>query len=336
MRLGGEGAVLDMRRRDFITLLGGAATAWPIAAKAQQPAMPVIGFLNGGSASRWAHLVAAYRKGLNEAGYADQNVSIEYRWAEGQYDRLPTLMADLVQRRVTVICAGGGEPAALAAKAATSTIPIVFTVDGDPVKSGLVPNLNRPGGNVTGQMSFAGALGSKRLGLLLELVRTNLVALLVNPNFPASSSELTVVKAAAEVRGQQLLVLSASTEREIDTAFDTIRQQQAGALFLGADVFFASRRDLIVGLASRYAMPSIYVQREFAEAGGLASYGISFPDQYRQLGTYTGRILKGEKPADLPVLQPTKFELVINLKTAKALGLDVPLHIQQLADEVIE
>jgi putative tryptophan/tyrosine transport system substrate-binding protein len=325
-----------MNRRTFVGLLGGAA-AWPLAARAQQPVIPVVGFLNGGSSTRWAHLVAAYRRGLSEAGYVEkQNVAIQFGWAEGQYDQLPTLAADFVQRRVTVICAGGGEPAALAAKAATSTIPIVFTVDGDPVKSGLVANLNRPGGNVTGQMSFAGALGSKRFGLLLDLVSTPLIAVLVNPNFPASSPELAVVKAAAEDRRQTLLVLSASSEREIETAFATMHERQAGALFMGADVFFAARRDLIVELAARYAVPTIYVQREFPEAGGLISYGISFPDQYRQLGIYTGRILKGEKPGELPILQPTKFELVINIKTAKALGVDVPFQVQQLADRVIE
>jgi putative ABC transport system substrate-binding protein len=274
---------------------------------------------------------------LNEAGYAEnQNVAIEYRWAEGHYDRLPALAADLVMRQVTVIVAGGGEPAALAAKAATSTIPIVFTVDGDPVKTGLVTSLSRPGGNITGQVSFAGALGAKRLGLVLDLVRTSLIAVLVNPNFPAGLNELADLKAASEVRGQQLLVLRATNESEIEAAFTNIVEQRPGAVIVCADVFFVARREMIVSLAARYAMPAIYVQREYPLAGGLISYGISFADQYRQLGGYTARILKGTKPADLPVLQPTKFELVINLTTAKAIGLDVPATILGRADELIE
>jgi putative ABC transport system substrate-binding protein len=325
-----------MRRREFVSLFGGAA-AWPLAARAQQRAMPVIGFLNGGSSTRWAHLVAAYQRGLNAAGYAEyQNVAIEYRWAEGQYDRLPALAADLVMRQVTVIVAGGGEPAALAAKAATSTIPIVFTVDGDPVKTGLVTSLSRPGGNITGQVSFAGALGAKRLGLVLDLVRTSLIAVLVNPNFPAGLNELADLKAASEVRGQQLLVLRATNESEIEAAFTNIVEQRPGAVIVCADVFFVARREMIVSLAARYAMPAIYVQREYPLAGGLISYGISFADQYRQLGGYTAQVLKGARPADLPVLQPTKFELVINLNTARALGLAVPLTLQAAADEVIE
>jgi putative ABC transport system substrate-binding protein len=325
-----------MKRREFITLLGGAA-AWPMGARAQQSGKPVIGFLNGGSSTRWAHLVAAYRRGLNEAGYAEnQNVAIEYRWAEGHYDRLPALAADLVVRQVTVIVAGGGEPSALAAKAATSTIPIVFTVDGDPVKTGLVSSLSRPGGNMTGQVSFAGALGAKRLGLVLDLVRTNLIAVLVNPNFPAGLNELADLKAASEVRGQQLLVLRATNESEIEAAFTNIVEQRPGAVIVCADVFFVARREMIVSLAARYAMPAIYVQREYPLAGGLISYGINFADQYRQLGGYTAQVLKGARPADLPVLQPTKFELVINLNTAKALSLTVPPSLLAVADEVIE
>ena len=306
-------------------------------ARAQQRAMPVIGFLNGGSSTRWAHLVAAYRRGLNEAGYTEnQNVAIEYRWAEGQYDRLPALAADLVVRQVTVIVAGGGEPAALAAKAATSTIPIVFTVDGDPVKTGLVTSLSRPGGNITGQVSFAGALGAKRLGLVLDLVRTSLIAVLVNPNFPAGLNELADLKAASEVRGQQLLVLRATNESEIEAAFTNIVEQRPGAVIVCADVFFVARREMIVSLAARYAMPAIYVQREYPLAGGLISYGISFADQYRQLGGYTAQVLKGARPADLPVLQPTKFELVINVNTARTLGLTIPAGLLSIADEVIE
>jgi putative tryptophan/tyrosine transport system substrate-binding protein len=324
-------------RREFITLLGGAAAGWPFAAHAQQGGKPVIGFLNGGSSTRWAHLVAAYRRGLNEAGYAEnQNVAIEYRWAEGHYDRLPALAADLVVRQVTVIVAGGGEPAALAAKAATSTIPIVFTVDGDPVKTGLVTSLSRPGGNITGQVSFAGALGAKRLGLVLDLVRTSLIAVLVNPNFPAGLNELADLEAASEVRGQQLLVLRATNESEIEAAFANIVERRPGAVIVCADVFFVARREMIVSLAARYAMPAIYVQREYPLAGGLISYGISFADQYRQLGGYTARILKGTKPADLPVLQPTKFELVINAQTARLLGLTIPPGLLAIADEVIE
>jgi putative ABC transport system substrate-binding protein len=325
-----------MRRREFITLLGGAA-AWPLAARAQQTGKPVIGFLNGGSSTGWAHLVAAYRRGLNEAGYAEnQNVAIEYRWAEGHYDRLPALAAELVVRQVTVIVAGGGEPSALAAKAATSTIPIVFTVDGDPVKTGLVTSLSRPGGNITGQVSFAGALGAKRLGLVLDLVRTSLIAVLVNPNFPAGLNELADLEAASEVRGQQLLVLRATNESEIEAAFANIVERRPGAVIVCADVFFVARREMIVSLAARYAMPAIYVQREYPLAGGLISYGISFADQYRQLGGYTARILKGTKPADLPVLQPTKFELVINAQTARLLGLTIPPGLLAIADEVIE
>ena len=329
--------MLDMRRRQFISLLCGGAVTWPITARAQQPTMPVIGFLNGGSSTRWSHLVAAYRRGLNDAGYAeDQNVTIQYRWADGQYDRLPALAADLVMRKVTVIVAGGGEPAALAAKAATSTIPIVFTVDGDPVKAGLVTSLNRPGGNVTGQVSFAGALGAKRLGLVLDLVQTSLIAVLVNPNFPAGLNELADLKGASEIRGQQLLVLHATNESEIETSFAEIDERRAGAVIVCADVFFVARREMIVALAARYSIPAIYVQREYPVAGGLISYGISFVEQYRHLGGYTARVLKGVRTADLPVLQPTKFELVVNLNTAKVLGLTIPAGVLSIADEVIE
>jgi len=326
-----------VKRREFITLLGGAAAAWPQPVRGQQSKAPVIGFLNGGSSARWAHLVAAYRKGLNEGGYAEnQNVAIEYRWAEGQYDRLPALAADLVARQVTVIVAGGGEPAALAAKAATSTIPIVFTVDGDPVKAGLVTSLNRPGGNITGQVSFAGVLGAKRLGLVLDLVRTSVIAVLVNPNFPAALNELADLLAASDVRGQQLIVLRATNEGEIEAAFASTVERRAGAVIVCADVFFVARREMIVALAARYAIPAIYVQREYPAVGGLISYGISFVDQYRQLGGYTTRVLKGARPANLPVLQPTKFELVINLKTARSLGLTIPAEVLSIADEVIE
>jgi ABC-type uncharacterized transport system substrate-binding protein len=325
-----------VKRREFITLLGGAV-AWPLGARAQQPAMPVIGFLNGASPDAYAPFVAAFRQGLKEAGYVDgQNAIIEYRWAEGQYDRLPALAADLIRRNVTVIAATSS-PAAQAAKAATSTVPIVFTTGDDPIKLGLVASLNRPGGNVTGVSSLLVELGSKQLGLLRELVPgTTAVAALMNPNFPGTEKQLSDLEAAARVLGLQLIVLRASTDREIDAAFATIAQRGGGALFVGVDPFFYERRDHIVALAARHAIPAIYSFREFAVAGGLMSYGTDFADAYRQAGIYTGRVVRGEKPADLPVQRSTKFEFVINFKTAKALGLAVPNSMQLLADEVIE
>jgi len=324
-------------RREFITLLGGAAAAWPRAARAQQPAMPVIGFLNGASPDGYAPYVAAFRQGLKEAGYVDgQNATIEYRWAEGHYDRLPALAADLIQRKVTVIAATT-TPAAQAAKAATSTVPIVFTTGGDPIKLGLVASLNRPGANVTGVSNLLVELGSKQLGLLRELVPpTTAIATLMNPNFSGTESQLGDVEAAARMLGLQLIVLRASTDREIDIAFATMAQQGGGALVLGVDPFFLERRDHIVTLAARHAIPAIYPVRDFAVAGGLMSYGTDFADSYRQAGIYAGRIVRGEKPADLPVQRSTKFEFVINFKTAKVLGLAVPNAMQLLADEVIE
>jgi putative ABC transport system substrate-binding protein len=327
-----------MRRRQFITLLGGAAAAWPFAARAQQPAMPVIGFLNGQSPGTWAPMVASFHRGLNGAGFTEgQNVAIEYRWAEGQPDRLPALATDLVQRQVAVIVATGGNNPAIAAKAATSTIPIVFTSNDDPRKYGLVETLNRPGGNVTGVSWFSAELGSKRLALLHDMVpHATTVALLLNPNNAETARQPAELQDAAHALGLKVTILNAVTVSDIDTAFTTLVQDRVGALVVAADSFLANRRDQIVTLAARYAVPAIYVNREMAGAGGLLSYGNSLADGYRRAGIHTARILKGEKPADLPVDQATKFELIINLKTAKALGLTVPDKLLALADEVIE
>jgi putative tryptophan/tyrosine transport system substrate-binding protein len=327
-----------IRRREFITLLGGAAAAWPLAARAQQAAMPVIGYLSGGSPGPFAHFAAAFREGLQEGGYIEgQNVAIEYRWAEGQYDRLPSLAGDLVRRPVAAIAATGGYAAARAAMAATATIPIVFSSGSDPVKMGLVASLSRPGGNATGVHLFIGALDPKKLGLLRELVpQAAMVGALLNPSVEDFQARLAGVQDAGRTVGQQIHIVHASTERELDTAFAELSQLRAGALVVGADPFFNSRRDQIVGLAARYAIPAIYESREYALAGGLMSYGTSLTAGYHQVGVYTARILKGAKPTDLPVLQSTKFQFVINLKTAKALGVKISDNLLSLADEVIE
>ena len=325
-----------MRRREFITLIGSAATAWPRVVRAQQPAMPVVGFLRSTSLATSTDLVAAFRLGLTEAGFVEsQNVAIEYRSAEGQNDRLPPLVAEMIRRPVAVII--GNSAAAFAAKSATTTVPIVFAYGGDPVRDGLVANLNRPGGNVTGVNFFSGDLGTKRLELLRQLVpKATTIAVLVNPNSAETEAERGDVQAAAQAIGRQLIILDVNSVHDIETAFATFVQRGTGALLVGAGSFFFSTRAQIVALAARHAIPTIYDQRAAVTDGGLMSYASSIPDAYRQAGIYAGRILKGEKPGDLPVIRSTKIEFVINLKTAKSLGLEIPPTLLATADEVIE
>lgn len=326
-----------MRRREFITLIGGAAV-WPLGARAQQATMPVIGFMHTLSPEIVASYLIAFHQGLKGAGYVEgKNVAVEYRWARGHYDRLPEFAADLIRRKVAVIVAAGGDPSPQVAKAATETLPIVFTMNGDPVRAGLVESLGRPGGNATGITIFGPAAVTKRLQLLHLLVpHADVVGLLVNPDNPNAEVETKAAEAAASSLGLRIVVFHAATETEIAAAFAGMAQHQIGALLCGSDAFLSGRRPLIVGLAAQHRMPAIYYLREFVQDGGLISYGNSIPDVYRQAGAYVGRILNGEKPADLPVQQSVKFELLINLKTARALGIDVPNSIQLLADEVVE
>jgi putative ABC transport system substrate-binding protein len=327
-----------MKRRDFLTLLGGGAATWSMAARAQQPATPVvIGLLSSASPEALAYVLTAMRQGLKDTGYTEgQNLVIEYRTASAAYGRFPELAADLVRRKVALIITPSPPPA-LAAKAATTTIPIVFLVSGDPVQLGLVPSLNRPGGNMTGVSRLEGALGSKRLGLLRQLVpAASIIGVLVNPNNPLTKAEIADVSEGARAIGQQILVLEASSERDFDQVFATLAERKASALLVEADPFIGNQVDRLVRLAARYAIPTIYERHEFVAAGGLMSYANERLGAYHQVGVYAGRILKGEKPGDLPVVQATKFELVINLKTARALGLVVPPTLLALADEVIE
>jgi len=328
-----------MRRREFITLLGGAAASWPLAARAQQPAMPVVGFLHYASATTLAHLAEAVRSGLKEGGYVEQqNVLIEYRWAEGDYDRLPALAADLVRRQVTVIMAGGAV-AAHAAKEATATtaVPVVFTSGADPVASGLVKSLSRPGANLTGVSLLAAEMAAKRLELIRDLLPSaRTVAMMINPTFPGAESELAEVEAAGRTIGMQIHGAKATSPSDIDAALAAFSQLRVAAFIVGADGYFITRRHQLATLAARYALPGIYPFPDFPQAGGLLSYGVSLADAYRQAGVLSGRVLKGAKPAELPVMQPTKFEFVLNLKTSKTLGLEVPPTLLARADEVIE
>ncbi len=327
----------NMRRREFITLLGGAVVASPVAVRAQQSAMPVVGVLETRSPGETTSILAAFREGLKEVGYVEgQNVAIEYRWAEGLFGRLPVLAAELARRQIAVIFAAT-IPGALAAQAVTTTIPIVFIGAGDPVQVGLVASFNRPGGNVTGVILFSATLEAKKLELLYQLVpKAATIGVLINPSWVHAETQSKDLQAAARTLGLQIDIVNASNEVTIDTALVTLAERRIGALLVTSGPFFASRRDQLVALAERYGMPTIYAQRELVAVGGLMSYGTNLADGYRQVGVYTGRILKGEKPADLPVIQPTKFEFVINMKTAKTLGLEFPPTLIALADEVIE
>ena len=327
-----------MGRREFITLLGGAAAVWPLAAQAQQPARPIIGFMSSRSASDSEYLVAAFRKGLSEQGYAEgQNVAIEFRWANGRYEQLPALAADLLEQRIAVLVAVGGEPSALAAKGATSTIPIVFTIGGDPMKIGLVASMNRPRGNATGVSLLAIEPEAKRLAMLHELVpKSALIAVLINPNFGDFESRLRELSAAARTLSRRIEYYKASTDAELELAFGRIAQENAAALLPAGDAFIDTRRERIIAFAARSRLPTIYQFREAAMAGGLMTYGISITEGYRQTGVYAAQILKGANPGELPVYQSIKFELVINLKTANALGIEIPANLLALADEVIE
>jgi ABC-type uncharacterized transport system substrate-binding protein len=324
-------------RRELLAALGSAAAAWPLAARAQQSAMPAVGFLSSGSPSLWVSFVTGFRQGLNEIGFIDgQNVTIEYRWAEGRYGRLPMLAADLVRRQVAVIMAGG-PPAIHAAKAATSAIPIVFTSGDDPVQAGFVVSFNRPDGNLTGVHLFLTELNTKKLGLMRDLLpQVKVMAMLLNPTSQNADPQSKELQAVGRALGLQIDIFNASSENEIDAAFISLAQQQFSALIVGNDPFFLSRREQLVALAARHAIPVVYDLREYADAGGLMAYGTNLKNAYRQAGVYVGRILKGEKPADLPVLRSTKFEFVINLRTAKALGLTFPPGLLAIADEVIE
>jgi putative tryptophan/tyrosine transport system substrate-binding protein len=327
-----------MRRREFITLLGGAALAWPLVAQTQQSAMPVIGFMSARSPEDSVHLLEAFQRGLKEGGFVEgRNVAVEYRWARGDYDRLPALADDLVRRRVNVLTAVGGDPSPRAAKRATTTIPIVFGMGGDPVQDGLVESFNRPGGNVTGMTLMTNLMEPKRFGLLRDLVPdARLVGVLVNPNFAPSARQLEQIDEAARSIGQRLVIAKASTDADLDTGFAALVSERADALLVAADPFFDTRRDKIIGFARSQRLPAIYQFREYVLGGGLLSYGISLTDAYRQFGVYTATILNGAKPGDLPVIQPTKFELVINLTTAKALGVKISYNLLTLADEVID
>jgi putative tryptophan/tyrosine transport system substrate-binding protein len=326
-----------MRRRDFI-LAGGATVAWSLAARAQQPAIPLIGFLSSRSLNDSRHLVDAFRAGLQASGYIEaQNVAVEYRWAEGQYDRLPALAAELVRSRVAVLVTTGGEPSVLAAKAATSSIPIVFTTGGDPVKMGLVASLSRPGGNATGASLLTTAPEAKRLGILHELApRAGVVGVLIDPNYQQAEDQAREVQEAAKALNLQIEIAHAGKDQELESAFAALVRSHAAALLVTADPFFDTRRDHIIALAAQFRLPAIYQFRDYAVAGGLVSYGVSLADGYRQVGVYAGRVLKGDKPGDLPIYQAIKFEFVINLKTAQALDLQVPPMLSALADEVIE